>query len=140
MALKTYDPKQVSIVIGARPISGFADGEFIRVERNNDSWAYSTGADGEGTRVKSNDRSGRVTVILASTSESNGYLSELVIADELSGTGTIPVLIRDSSGNDLHACENAWCVKMPSASYDKAATNREWIFETNDLNMYLGGN
>jgi hypothetical protein len=140
MALKSYDPKQVAVIIGTRPISGFADGEFVSVERNNDAWTYTTGADGEGTRVKSNDRSGRVTLTLAQTAVDNAYISELAIADELAGGGTIPVTIRDKSGNDIHATETAWVVKMPVANYDKATTNREWIFETNDLNMYVGGN
>ena len=64
MALKTYDPKQISVIVGGAIISGFADGEFVTTERNEDAFTLNVGADGEGGRVKSNNKSGRITLTL----------------------------------------------------------------------------
>jgi len=82
MALKTYDPAQVTIIFAGIPISGFAEGTFVSVERNEDSWALQVGADGEATRAKSNNKSGRVTLTLIQSSFSNDALSAVMAVDE----------------------------------------------------------
>jgi hypothetical protein len=140
MAVKTYDPKQVTVIVGTRPISGFADGTFITVARNSDMWSLVVGADGEATRAKSNDKSGRITITLTQSAESNQYLSELALADELSNGGLVPILIRDASGKTIHACASAWIVKRPESAFAKEAGTREWVFETDTLEMFEGGN
>ena len=140
MAVKTYNPKEVAVIVAGRIIGGFADGTFVGVERNNDSWTLSVGADGEGTRSKSSDRSGRFTITLNQSSESNEYLSELEIADDLSGTGTFPVLIKDNSGTSIYEAETAWIVKPAGAPFGKESDNREWIIETDYLRVFTGKN
>ena len=44
MSVRTYDPKQVIITIGGVPMSGFSDGTFLTVDRDDDQWAKVTGA------------------------------------------------------------------------------------------------
>lgn len=46
MALATYAPDEVSIVIGAVIVSGFADGTFIDIEEMSDGVSSVAGADG----------------------------------------------------------------------------------------------
>lgn len=43
MSVRTYDPKQVIITVGGIPMSGFADGTFLTVDRDDDQWAKVTG-------------------------------------------------------------------------------------------------
>ena len=57
MSVRTYDPKQVIITVGGVPMSGFADGTFLTVDRDDDQWAKVTGADGTSTCIKSSCRS-----------------------------------------------------------------------------------
>ena len=140
MAVKSYNPAEVSVIISGRIMDGFADGTFVSCGRNNDSWALTVGADGEGTRAKSNDRSGRLTLTLLQSSDSNEFLSELDLADELSGTSTFPILVKDASGSSLYEAETAWIVKPPDAPFSKTAENREWIIETDNLRMFAGKN
>jgi len=138
--VKTYDPKQVGIIVGTRPLTGYEDGTFVNVTRNSDSWSLSMGADGEGTRSKSNDKSGRVEITLKQSSSDNEYMSELALADELSGGGTFPVLVRDASGTSLYAAETAWVVKPSDSEFAKESSARTWMLETDNLAMFVGSN
>src|SRR5690554_1526750 len=100
--MKTYDPKQVQLIVGGVPLSGFADGTFVRVGRRNVAWDLVAGADGEGTRTKSNDKTGFFEFELMQSSQSNQYLSNLALSDELNNAGVVPVLVKDGSGASLH--------------------------------------
>ena len=137
---RTYDPKQVAVIVGGSQISGFADGAFVTVERNDDAFTLQMGTDGEGTRSKTNNRSGRVTITLMQSSPSNALLQAFADADEVSNAGTFPLLIKDNSSlGTLFAAEQAWIVKKPSAGFDRAAGSREWILETDQLELLEAG-
>lgn len=140
MAVKTYDPAGLNVIVGGNIMSGFADGTLVRVERNSDLWTVQVGSDGEGTRSKSNDRSGRITISLMQTSESNDVLSALALVDEQTNAGAVPIEIKDVNGTSLHIAETAWIVKPADAEYSKEAGPREWVFETDILVSFVGSN
>jgi hypothetical protein len=138
--VKTYDPAQVIVTIDGNDISGFADGTFVGVARNNDIFTLTVGADGEATRTKSNDRSGRFTFTLQQSSISNDVINAIANRDEESNQGAVAVQVKDASGNALHSAERAWVVKKPDSEYAKETSNREWILETNELIHDPAGN
>jgi len=137
--IKTYDPKEVSIIIGTRPLTGLADGTFVTVRRNSDSWSLQIGADGEGVRSKTNDRSGQVEIVLQQGSSDNDFLSELANSDEVSNGGVVPILIKDNLGSSLFAAESGWIKKPGDSAFAKETGDRTWLFETAQLNMFIGG-
>lgn len=138
--LKTYDPGQVVVNVGGRDITGFADGTFVKVERNADAFSLTIGADGEATRVKSRNRSGRFTFTLQQSSPSNDILTAVANKDEVTNTGVVPVMVKDANGTTLASAAKAWSVKKASAEFGKDASSREWIFETHQLDLTIGGN
>lgn len=140
MALKTYDPKQVSIIVGGFPLSGYADGTFVAIERDEDAFSLQIGADGEEARAKSNNLSGTITITLQQASEGNRILSDFAVADELTNSGVFPVLVKDSSGASIHAAEQAWVQKVAPAEYGREGAEREWVIQTGRLRSYVGGN
>jgi hypothetical protein len=140
MALKTYDPKKIVVIVGGAIITGFADGAFVRVERNNDTFSIASGSDGEVTRVKSNDKTGRITLTLQASSDSNDILSGFTALDELANAGVVPVLIKDVLGTSLATAARAWVVKPPAAEFGKEVGTREWVLETDELVWFVGGN
>lgn len=142
MALHTYDPSQVTIIFAGIPVSGFAEGTFVSAERNEDSWALQVGADGEATRAKSNNRSGRVTFTLIQSSITNDALSALHAVDENTpgGDGIGPLLVKDLSGRTIIAAETAWIAKPATVEFGREASEREWIIETDRLEVFAGGN
>jgi hypothetical protein len=138
--MKTYDPKQVQVVVGGVPIQGYADGTFIRVGRRNVAWEMVTGADGESARAKSNDNSGFIEIELMQTSSSNQHLSNIANADELSNAGVVPIMVKDNSGFSLHVSEQSFIEKKPDAAYAKTNQTRVWRFLCENLQDFHGGN
>ena len=113
MSVYTYASDEVRIIVGGVPISGLADGTFVSVARDEQAFTKVTGADGTTSRAKSANRSGSITLTLSQTSPSNDVLSALAVADEETGAGVVPVLIKDGSGRSVHATDAAWVQKMP---------------------------
>lgn len=142
MAFETrqYDPAQVIVNVGGRDISGFADGTFVRCARNADAFTLAVGADGESTRAKSNNRSGRITITLQQSSPSNDYLNSLAEADEKTNSGAVPAMVKDALGTTKANAKKAWVVKRPDGENAKEVQNREWVLETGNLEYDVGGN
>lgn len=142
MSLKQYDPKNVLITLGAIPVDGFADGEFVKIENNEDAFTLQVGTDGEATRSRSNNNAAKITITLMQSSLSNDLLSSLHNLDKAvpGGIGCVPLLIKDLLGRSLYAAATAWIAKRPSASFAREAGPREWVIETNELIPFDGGN
>lgn len=138
--VKTYDPKLVSIILGGKIISGIADGTFINVERAQQAFTLKVGAGGEGTRAKSNDKSGKITITLQQSSPSNDDLSAFAAADELTNAGVFPALIKDGSGRTVCAAATAWVQKLPNSEFAKEVSNRVWVVESDEIDILVGGN
>lgn len=137
--MKNYDPKQVTLTFKGYLITGYAEGTFIQVARNEDSFETSVGADGKVTRVRKNDKSGTITVTLQAESPSNAVLSGFLLADELSGTGYGNVQVKDLNKVGLCAAPNAWVQKPADVENGDTAGNREWTIACDELEISQGG-
>lgn len=135
-----FDPKLFTVIIAGKIITGFADDDFIEVERDEDMWTKKVGVDGEVTRAKSNNKSGKVTIRLMQSSMSNDDLSTLALLDEAANTGAGALLCKDTSGRSVFASDSAWVKKFPKAGYKKGVNIMEWVIDTGVLNVYVGGN
>lgn len=138
--MKSYSPGEISVIVDGAIISGFAEGTFINVARDEDSSTFVPSATGGGSRTKNANRAGKFTFTLQQTSESNQILSDLVKADEDGENVLVPVLVRDNSGADLHKAEQVFITKPADAGYAKDLSDREWILQAEVLEMNLGGN
>ncbi len=141
MAVQTYSPKKVTISwLPAGIITGYADGSFIKVSRRTDTVSLIVGSDGGAARSMLSDKSGEITISLLQTSPSNDLLSAAAISDELSGAFYGPLFVKDLFGRSLYACANAWVRKIADGDYDREVGPRDWVFETDNLEMFHGGN
>ena len=145
MALKIYDPDQVSCSFAGIPIfqtEHTADGEFLSVAMESDAFNDVVGSNGGGTRPKSNDQRATVTIKLMQSSETNALLSAIHNADLAApnGAGVGALLIRDRNGTTLLESTAAWIVKAPDISMDRQATTREWVIKCASLKRFDGGN
>lgn len=131
---KNFDPKEVSITLGTHIVSGYADGTFAAFAQNRDTYALTVGADGEGTRVKSNDKSGRLTITLLKASSSNEILSALA-----SGDAQLPCILKDNNGSTLLSSATAWLVRHADFEYSNEETTVEWIIESDSWDRLVGG-
>ena len=137
---KTFDFKKVAVIVAGVPVQGFIDGDAIVVAKNSDAWELTVGVDGESTRSRSNNESGRITLRLQGSSLSNAYLDGLRTGDELSGLGQVPIMIKDLFGTLLVNAAQCWCVKVPDVTLSRTPGQREWVFESGNIAMAGGGN
>lgn len=118
MELKTYDPKEVNIIIGGAIIGSW---NTVTVEREEDQNIMSAGTSGENTRTKNANNLGTITVTLPQTSGDNAILTGLAVADDV-----FSVMVQDKSGESIHVMAEAVIGKRPAAEYGKEAGEREW--------------
>lgn len=138
--VKTYDPKDISVIFGGKIITGFGDGTFVVIERNEQTFNLKVGVDGEGTRAKSNNKSGKITLTLMQSSASNDDLSAFAAADELSNTGVAACLLKDGNGSTVCAAATAWIQKPANVENAKEVSTRTWVIESDEIDMFVGGN
>lgn len=138
MPLHSYDPKNITLIYDQVVIEGFADGSFVNVEYNADSWTFRKGSDGNGVRSKTNDQSARFTITLMPGATGNLPLNRNLQADKVSNSGVKPISLIDSSTGDFFVAEGAWVVREPGQDYQTEAQNREWILEADDVQSNYG--
>lgn len=140
MGTKRYDPKKISIIIGGRQIKGLADGTFLLITRDTESFTDGVGSDGEVARSRSNDNRGSIVITLQQISESNDYLAGLLSTDELSGDSIINVLVRDQLGRAIYEAAEAWIQKPADSEFANESGNREWTIRCANLIPFVAGN
>lgn len=128
MPIETYSPGDTVLTVNGNIISGYADGTFITAEREVDAYTKVVGADGEVSRTKSANRSGRVTLTLKQTSASNAVLMAIAADDELLDAGVIDVYLKDNLGYTIFGGEG-WIVKQPNFELGSDEANREWMID-----------
>lgn len=136
----TYDPNEISVIVGGKIMSGFADGTFVKFMRNEQAFNLKVGVDGIGTRAKTNNKSGKLEITLMQSSPSNDDLTAFTLADELNNQGVVPILLKDSNGTTLISAATAWVQKFPDTEFAKEVTTRVWTIETDSANVFVGGN
>lgn len=133
--VKTYDADQVGVRFAGVAINkgagatGYADGEFCRIEQLNPSFQDYEGTDGQVTRSKTNRRLTSVKIRLAQSSDSNAYLSSMLTQDELQPNGASIGTLNVSDlvqGTSVFTALKAWIAGPPVAVYDRGVTEREW--------------
>jgi hypothetical protein len=132
MAVKTYDPGQVSLIVGGTIIKSW---DKIAVAMDEDDWSFAAGTSGEVTRVKNLNRLGAITIALPQTSADNAVLSAFRVSGAL-----LPCIVKDASGNSLHVMPEGTVVKPADSEYGKEAAQREWMVKGAITEMTVGGN
>jgi hypothetical protein len=136
---KRYDPSKVDVIFGVVPLSGWGDGAFVEITKNEEAFTTVVGADGITTRVRNLNNLHRVTITLSQQSGSNAALSALHLLDLSGNAGPLPIFIRDQLGTTVFASDKAWIVKFPDATFGKNAESRQWIIDVVDPKRFEGG-
>jgi len=138
--VRTYDASQVVIVVNGNAIGGYADGTFIEVERELESYTKVVGADGTTSRAKTNNLSGSITLTLAQTSPSNDILSALHDLDQADNTAIFPVIVKDMTGQSQMFSGTGWVEGLPKTDYGKDIANRQWVIHVSHMQYAVTGN
>ncbi len=139
MTVQTYDPKDVAVSVDGQLLSGFGE-EVVSAERENPQVDDLSGAQGDVTRVMTNDKRGTITISLLQSSPSNLILSNLANLDGVDQANKIfPVVIKDNRGADVLQAEDAWISQPPRTVYNKSVETREWTLRAARLEMVVAG-
>ncbi len=135
-----YSPDLIIVTWGSIVMAGFADGEFVTAERDEDAYTKKVGATGDVVRVRSLNRGGSVKVVLQQSALTNDLLSAAYAIDQgFNSFRTLPLMIKDLNGTTLIHASDAWIKKLPSVMFGKDLSNREWIFDCASIDTFLAG-
>lgn len=142
--MKTFDPSNVIVTVGDYKVEGFGE-TMLTISRPNSMWNSVTGATGHTCRIKTNDTSAEVTLVLQQCSPSNFVLSELAEFDETQANGgvfTLDISYGQSADQEtedgkliLHT-ENAYIDKMPDATFASTPQDWSWVIRCGDTKPY----
>lgn len=138
---RVYSSNQVKISIAGLLIAGgYADGEFVTIERDTEAFGDVVGTDGEATRFRNNDNRATVTIRLMQSSAMNKILSDLHNADKNAegGAGVGRLLIEDLNGGTLHEAAACWIQNDPSVAYGREVSEYEWPIRVASLSSSFG--
>lgn len=137
--LFNYSPDLVDVIYKGIQITGFAEGTFIDVERETDSFTKKVGSLGDVARTRSLNKSGKITITLMDTHPTNDLLALVIIADEQDGSGTGAFTLKDRSGRSEVRASDVWCMKIPKMTKAQATGNVVYVFEAASIFIKHGG-
>lgn len=138
--LYTFDFKKVICLVGGIPMQGFADGVGIEVQLDDDLYQKTAGADGDVSRARRHGLASNAKLTFMQTSPSNDVLMAFAIADMLNNAGVVPMLIKDLLGTTVIFAPYCWVKKPPAFSAGKELSNREWMLDVANTELFVGGN
>lgn len=125
-----YDPKDVTVNIDGTIITGFAEGTFVKCEKNEDNFAPYVGAQGEVDYAKSADKTGKITVTIKSTSPSLNYLNNLA-----NKSSTVSAYVIDANSGLKYGGTECVCMKPADAEFSNEITEREFTIHVSDYTV-----
>lgn len=138
--MKEYSFLDTLLLVNGVEISGFDEGDdVITLDRLNDSAAHKIGTDGEMTVSISADRSGTVVFRLMQSSDSNSYLSALIIGQENGAFIPIFVQFKDTRGLDLGSGTQGYINRPATMVRGTNANSQEWMVTVERLDLLHGG-
>ena len=129
---KTYNPKEVSLIIGGHIVNSWNTATPVRDE---DGFTFATGTTGESSRAKNANKMGTITIVLPQTSGDNDALSAFELAGAL-----IPCMLVDKSGTTIISMAQGTVVKQADAEFGKELAEREWTIKGDIDVILIGGN
>ena len=139
--LFNYVPESVQCLIaGFIPITGFVDGTFISVDKDEMPYSSVRMPDGTIARKYNNSQTYTITITLHNGAETNNLLTKMWQVDEITQRGKFPLLIKDQSGSDLLFSTESWIEGIPSLTKSNAIDSRVWVIKSAYAVINIGGN
>lgn len=130
--LKTLDPKDCTVIITPKngaipsfPVNGWAEKDMLEYTYDEPTYSKKVTVDNEVVRVKSNNKSGKITLKLDENSSVIALISTLIELDRASNKGTFVISI--NSPNVKIIGVGAWFMKSPDGA--KGASSNDFNYE-----------
>lgn len=134
--LTTYDPKDVTFLVGSYQVTGFTEGTGISINREANLIEKKVGINGKFSLSKNRNDTGTATISLQATSEDNHVFEAWVFAAKQEGTPVIfPVTLIDPAGA-IVASSIAWVETQADFSVEEGVSDREWTLGLGDVSTF----
>lgn len=141
---KTLDPKDCTVIITPKqgtipsfPLSGWAEKDMLEYSYDEPTYSKKVTLDGEVIRVKSNNKSGKITLKLDENSSVIALISVLIELDKASNKGTF--LISINSPNVKIIGVGAWFMKSPDGSKGGSSSDFSYEIDCSELQVFPVG-
>lgn len=140
MAITTYDPSKVNLIVGTIPMHDFAAGTMIEIEMSEDRWKIDNHCNGYTNWVKNTNETGRIKLFIQQGSPVNSILSTAILAEKFTGKTAFPILISDIAnfGTTIAFTNAARLQSTPRIIIGTDSQVVEWTFVCNKLEYYPG--
>lgn len=129
--MRTYDPRDVQVIVGGNILTGFADGGFVKCEKQEDNYETHVGAQGEVSRSRNANPLGTITITLQSTSPSNAVLNRLA-----KSRNTFAARVVDrNTGNVTAGGSECWVQKPADREWGDEVSDVEWVIIVADYDI-----
>lgn len=128
----TYDPMDVNVIVDGTILTGFADGEFVTVEKDEENFTSYVGAKGEVTRAKNANNMGKITVTLKHTSPSNAFLSQLAKRKDAFPANVVDL---NADGAANAGGTNCYIEKPANIARGAETGTRQWVIIATDIEI-----
>ena len=130
--MRTYNPEEVSILIGTSLLNGWNN---VRITRAEDGALFSVGTSGEVTRTINANKLGNFVITMQQSSIDNETLSGYEISKV-----ALPCSVIDKSGTTVGVIELGTVIKIPDSDLGKEAGTREWTITGELTYAFIGSN
>ena len=136
-----YSPDEIEVVVaGILNASGFADGSFINIIKDEMPYRSRTTADGQTTRVYRNSQAYTVEFTFHIGSTTNDFLTKLWQLDEITQKGKFALLVKDGNGTDLFFSATSWIEGLPNLNKSTNVDTRTWRIKCSSAVINFGNN
>jgi hypothetical protein len=135
-----YDARDVVLTWGAIELTGAAPGSFVKIAYDEDMAKKTVGAQGQVcVTINAND-GGSITWTGGQQTDTNDKLSAIAVVQRKRGAPlfTAPILLKHVNGTTI-AAGLAWIKKTADVEFGAEHGNREWPFDIDHLELFVGG-
>lgn len=135
MIFRRYSPDQIKLSFNGVPVTGFMDGTFLDVERQEANFTMHTGSLGDVTRTRNLNKTGKVTFTLMQHAPINDLLTTFLVQDEAGDHPPGTLQCKDLTNNMRCHAQHAWIEKAPKVERGKESMGIQWIIDCADLEI-----
>lgn len=138
--VKTYKASDNIVILGARQLTGFGEDDAFKLTPLGDGIQIKVGCYGDVGRSLDPNQCYEIELTMLGTSEDNDFLSALYTADNKTGKGMLPFVIKDLTGTTTFAAAQCWVAKRPEVERGKDIKENKWTLHTGKADLFVGGN
>ena len=134
-----YDPEGCFLNLSGIIISGFAEGTFIEIERDEAVFTKKTGSQDDATRTINRNTGGKVKFTLMQQAPCNDQLQALLDKDVATLLGYGALSFTEFLSNTVADTSWAWIEKQPKVERAKESMVVQWEIDCHKLRIKVGG-